>query len=96
MESGVANSAQVQIAGNTSLNFAAGNNGFFISTADHQSALGADIQSRKDLTLENGGIIGQINMQEGVGDAEKNWTVLNVTGPNKTTRPPLSLLWVSH
>ena len=85
MESGVANSAQVQIAGNTSLNFAAGNNGFFISSADHKSALGADIQSRNDLTLENGGIIGQINMQAGDYDAEKNLTVLNVKGPNKTT-----------
>ena len=85
MEAGVADSAQVQIAGNTSLNFAAGNNGFFISNADHTKALGADIQSRKDLTLENGGKIGQINMVEGVDDAEKNLTVLNVTGPNKTT-----------
>ena len=85
MEKGVADSAQVQIAGNTSLNFAAGNNGFFISSADHQSALGADIQSRNDLTLENGGIIGQINMVAGDYDAEKNLTVLNVTGPNKTT-----------
>ena len=85
MEKGVADSAQVQIAGNTSLNFAAGNNGFFISNADHTKALGADIQTRRDLTLENGGIIGQINMQEGNYDAEKNLTVLNVTGPNKTT-----------
>ena len=85
MEKGVADSAQVQIAGNTSLNFAAGNNGFFISNADHSKALGADIQSRSDLTLEKGGIIGQINMQAGDYDAEKNLTVLNVKGPNKTT-----------
>ena len=85
MESGVADSAQVQIAGNTSLNFAAGNNGFFISNADHSKALGADIQTRRDLTLEKGGIIGQINMQAGDYDAEKNLTVLNVKGPNKTT-----------
>ena len=75
MEKGVADSAQVQIAGNTSLNFAAGNNGFFISNADHSKALGADIQTRRDLTLENGGIIGQINMQEGNYDAKKNLTV---------------------
>ena len=85
MEKGVADSAQVKIAGNTSLNFAAGNNGFFISNADHSKALGADIQSRSDLTLEKGGIIGQINMQAGDYDAEKNLTVLNVKGPNKTT-----------
>ena len=58
MESGVAPSAQVEIAGDTSLNFAAGNNGFFISSADHKSALGANIQGQKDLTLENGGTIG--------------------------------------
>ena len=85
MESGVAPSAQVEIAGNTSLNFATGNNGYFISTADHQSALGANIQAKKDLTLENGGIIGKITMEPGTSDAEKNWTVLNVVGANKTT-----------
>ena len=85
MESGVAPSAQVEIAGDTSLNFAAGNNGFFISSADHKSALGANIQGQKDLTLENGGTIGKITMQPGKSDAEKNWTVLNVVGANKTT-----------
>ena len=85
MESGVAPSAQVEIAGNTSLNFAAGNNGYFISTADHSAPLGANIQAKKDLTLEDGGIIGKITMEPGTSDAEKNWTVLNVVGANKTT-----------
>ena len=85
MISGLAPSAQVEIAGNTSLNYAAGNNGFFISSADHQTALGAIIQGQKDLTLENGGTIGAITMETGNYDAEKNLTVLDVTGPNKTT-----------
>ena len=85
MVSGLAPSAQVEIAGNTSLNYAAGNNGFFISSADHQTALGAIIQSQKDLTLENGGTIGAITMEAGLDDAVKNLTALNVVGPNKTT-----------
>ena len=85
MTSGVASTAQVEIAGDASLNYAAGNRGFFVSTADHNSALGAHIQSQKDLTLENGGTIGKVSLDAGVHDAEKNWTVLNVTGPNLTT-----------
>ena len=85
MTSGVASTAQVEIAGDTSLNYAAGNRGFFVSTADRNSALGAHVQGQKDLTLENGGNIGKISLDAGIHDAEKNWTVLNVTGPNLTT-----------
>ena len=85
MVSGVANSAQVEIAGHTSLNFAEGNNGLFISTADNKTALGANIQSQKSLKLVNGGTIGRITLQPGLDDAEKNLTVLEVTGPNLTT-----------
>ena len=85
MISGLAPSAQVEIAGDTKLNFAEGNNGFFISDADHKIALGAIIQEKKDLTLENGGTIGKITMEAGTADAEKNLTILNVVGSNKTT-----------
>ena len=85
MVAGVANSAQVEIAGHTSLNFAEGNNGLFISTDDHKTALGANIQGQKSLKLVNGGTIGRITLQPGLDDAEKNLTVLEVTGPNLTT-----------
>ena len=80
----LAPSAQVEIAGNTKLTFAEGNNGFFISDADHKIALGAIIQGQKDLTLVNGGTIGKITMEAGNDDADKNLTILNVVGPNQT------------
>ena len=85
MVSGIASTAQVEIAGDTSLNFAAGNNGFFISNADHSAALGANIQGQKDLVLQNGGTIGRVTLEAGLDDAEKNLTILEVTGPNLTT-----------
>ena len=85
MIDGLAPSAQVEIAGNTKLTFAEGNNGFFISDKEHKIALGAIIQGQNDLTLENGGTIGKITMEAGTDDAEKNLTILNVVGSNKTT-----------
>ncbi len=85
MIAGLAPSAQVEIAGDTKLTFAEGNNGFFISDKEHKIALGAIIQEKKDLTLENGGTIGKITMEAGTDDAEKNLTILNVVGSNKTT-----------
>ena len=84
MIAGLAPSAQVEIAGNTKLTFAEGNNGFFISDKEHKIALGAIIQGQKDLTLVNGGTIGKITMTAGTADAEKNLTILNVVGPNQT------------
>ena len=78
MEDGVGASAQVTIAGNTSLRNAAGNNGLFISDAAHQQAMGAIVESRKDLKLIGGGQIGKITLDAGNDDAEKNWTVLEV------------------
>ena len=84
MIAGLAPSAQVEIAGDTKLTFAEGNNGFFISDKEHKIALGAIIQGQKDLTLENGGTIGKITMEAGTDDAEKNLTILNVVGPNQT------------
>ena len=78
MESGVAAGAQVTIAGDTSLRFAEGNNGKFISTADHSAALGAIVENQKDLTLIGGGEIGKVSLHEGQGDAYKNLTVLEV------------------
>ena len=78
MEDGVGASAQVTIAGNTSLRNAAGNNGLFISDAAHQQAMGAIVESRKDLKLIGGGQIGKITLDAGNDDADKNWTVLEV------------------
>ena len=79
MEDGVGASAQVTIAGNTSLRNAAGNNGLFISDAAHQQAMGAIVESQKDLKLIGGGQIGKITLDAGNEDAEKNWTVLEVS-----------------
>ena len=78
MKDGVGASAQVTIAGNTSLRNAAGNNGLFISDAAHQQALGAIVESQKDLELIGGGQVGKITLDVGNYDAEKNWTVLEV------------------
>ncbi len=79
MESGVADGALVTIAGNTWLNYAAGNNGFFISNADHSSPLGAAVQSQKGLYLIGGGEIGRITLENGKGDVERNLTTLDIS-----------------
>ena len=78
MESGVAAGAQVTIAGDTTLYNAAGNNGFFVSDASHQEAKGAIVESQKDLDLIGGGTIGRVSLEEGLGDAYKNLTILEV------------------
>ena len=77
--------AKVTIAGNTSLRFAEGNNGFFISNDSSSAALGANVQSQKSLTLQNGGTIGAVTLQEGQDNVEKNLTTLKVKGAGETT-----------
>ena len=77
-------SAQVIIAGNTSLRFAAGNAGYFISNDTNSAALGANVQSQKTLELINGGKIGKVTLQDGLYDVEKNLTTLKVTGEGET------------
>ena len=79
MESGVADGALVTIAGNTWLNYAAGNNGFFISNADRIAPLGAAVQSQKSLYLISGGEIGRITLENGKGDVERNLTTLDIS-----------------
>ena len=77
--------AKVTIAGNTSLRFAEGNNGFFISNDSSSAALGANVQCQKSLTLQNGGTIGAVTLQEGQDNVEKNLTTLKVKGAGETT-----------
>ena len=84
MATGVADSAQVTIAGNTQLHYAEGNKGFFISDATHSKALGAIVEGQKDLTLVGGGEIGKVSLEQGNDDAEKNLTVLTVQGGDTT------------
>ena len=84
MATGVADSAQVTIAGNTQLHYAEGNKGFFISDATHSKALGAIVEGQKDLTLVGGGEIGKVSLEQGTDDAEKNLTVFTVQGGDTT------------
>ena len=74
MAAGVSANAQVRIEGDTSLSFASGNNGNFISTSDHNTTLGAIINSGKSLTLNNGGKIGKVTFEANtdVGDVGYN------------------------
>ena len=84
MDSGVATGAQVDIAGNTWLNYAAGNNGFFISNHDHSAALGAKVASQKTLTLLSGGAIGHITLENGRDDVDRNYTTLDIADGDTT------------
>ena len=77
MASDVADNAQVIIGGDTSLNFAQGNNGYFISNASHSAAMGAIVQSQKSLTLVNGGSVGKITLINGES-VERNNTSLTI------------------
>ena len=84
MDSGVATGAQVDIAGNTWLNYAAGNNGFFISNYDHSAALGAKVSSQKTLTLLSGGAIGHITLENGDANVDRNYTTLDIADGDTT------------
>ena len=84
MVSGVATGAQVNLDGNTWLNYATGNNGFFISNHDHSAALGAKVASQKSLFLVNGGAIGHITLENGSADVERNYTTLDIADGDTT------------
>ena len=64
--------AQAIIAGDTSLNFAAGNNGFFVSDSSHTTALGAFIKAGKSLSLKEGGTIGQVTLESVTSELGEN------------------------
>ena len=95
MASDSANSAQVTIAGHTTLNYAEGNRGYFISNASRNAALGADVQAQKSLKLVNNGTeasIGNVTLQgvsessgNNILDVKKNYTTLEVTGAGTTS-----------
>ena len=81
MDASAASNAQVDLYGHTSLRFAEGNNGYFISNADGSAALGAKVAAGKSLTLIDGGKIGDITLADGSnGDTE-----LIVKGTGETT-----------
>ena len=78
MDSDASPKAQVHLVGDTSLNFAAGNNGFFISDAAHQIALGAKVDGNRTLSLVDGGKISTVSLTAAAGNFEEE-TVLEVT-----------------
>ena len=94
---GVSSKSQVQLVGDTSLNYAAGNNGFFISDANRQIALGAKVAGHRTFTLVDGGKIGTISLSkaETVGtnnnELEQD-TVLEVTSSADNTNPALTTI----
>ena len=80
---------QATIAGDTTLNFAAGNGGFFVSDSTHSFALGAFVQAGKSLSLNNGGTIGYVTLEtvsQELGDnaVDEAATVLQVSGDGTT------------
>ena len=85
MNPNVPNTAQVTIAGNTTLSYASGNNGFFISDSSHKNALGAIVEAQKTLNLVNGGAIGKVTLTNGKDDADRNLTTLNINGNGNLT-----------
>ena len=87
MNPNVPSTAQVTLAGNTTLSYAAGNNGFFISDAAHKNALGAIVEAQKTLNLVNGGTIGKVTLTNGKDNAndERNLTTLNINGNGNLT-----------
>ena len=87
MISNVPSTAQVTLAGNTTLSYAEGNNGFFISDAAHDNALGAIVEAQKTFNLVNGGTIGKVTLTNGKDDAndERNLTTLNINGNGNLT-----------
>ena len=87
MVANVPNTAQVTLAGNTTLSFAEGNNGFFISDEGHDNALGAIVGAQKSFSLVNGGKIGKVTLTNGKDNAndERNLTTLNINGNGNLT-----------
>ena len=91
MADGVSSKEQVTLDGHTTLNYAAGNNGFFISTADNQAALGAKVEGHRTLSLVDGGKIGKISLHGAEGHYEQD-TVLEITTSADNTNPALTTI----
>ena len=85
MNSTVPETGKVTLAGNTTLSYAEGNNGLFISDFDHKIALGAVVGSQKYFTLNNGGEIGAVTLTNGKDDVDRNLTTLNINGNGNLT-----------
>ena len=87
MNPNVPTTAQVTLAGNTTLSYAEGNNGLFISDNDHKIALGAIVEAQKTLKLVNGGTIGKVTLTNGKDNAndDRNLTTLNINGNGNLT-----------
>ena len=96
MEStGVSSKSQVQLVGDTSLNYAAGNNGFFISDSNRQNALGAKVAGHRTFTLVDGGKIGTVSLSAADqvnGHELEQETVLEVTSSADNTNPALTTI----
>ena len=95
VSTGVSSKSQVQLVGDTSLNYAAGNNGFFISDANRQIALGAKVAGHRTFTLVDGGKIGTVSLSaaENVDGHElEQETVLEVTSSADNTNPALTTI----
>ena len=91
MASGVSTKAQVNLIGDTSLNYAAGNNGFFISDAAHQIALGAKVAGDRTLSLVDGGKIGTVSLTAAESQYEEE-TVLEVTSTGNNPSAALTTI----
>ena len=91
MASGVSTKAQVNLIGDTSLNYAAGNNGFFISDAAHQIALGAKVAGDRTLSLVDGGKIGTVSLNAADSQYEEE-TVLEVTSTGNNPSATLTTI----
>ena len=91
MASGVSTKAQVNLIGDTSLNYAAGNNGFFISDADHQIALGAKVAGDRTLSLVDGGKIGTVSLTAADSQYEEE-TVLEITSTGNNPSAALTTI----
>ena len=91
MASGVSDKTPVNLVGDTSLNYAAGNNGFFISTADHKTAVGAKVDGNRTLSLIDGGKIGAISLTQAESKLEEE-TVLEVKASPNNATPALTTI----
>ena len=91
MASNVSPKEQVNLIGDTSLNFAEGNNGFFISDAAHQIALGAKVAGHRTLSLVDGGKIGTVSLTAADGNYEEE-TVLEVTSTGNNPSAALTTI----
>ena len=91
MIANVGDKAQVTLDGHTTLSYAVGNNGFFISDSARQIALGAKVEGNRTLTLVDGGKIGKVSLHNAANGIEQD-TVLEVTTSADNTNPALTTI----